>query len=501
MNLKRLEKGSLPSGLSPSDDWRPAWFVERKFEQSDGDDLAEFSAQFLQVLKGVRAGQPLVFVEWQRWLVNCLLERRADGRLRFRRALIGLPRKNGKSLLGSSLALYGLLAGEPGAEVYSAAGDKKQAKIVFEEARQQVLRSPVLSKECNVYRDVLEVPATGAIYRVLSADAKLQQGLNPSLVVFDELHVQPNADLWDALTLGSGARLEPLTVGITTAGFDMDTICGSLYNYGKALCSGQTDDPSFGFFWWEAPGECSLDDREAWNKSNPNLSLGLLDIEDMESAMRQSSEASFRRYKLNQWVRTDGDSCWLPKGAWESCTGEVVFDRDLPSFVGIDMALKHDSIAVVLAQPQDGKIMVQAKIWHPDIDGMNVSDVEEHLRFLHREFNVVEFAYDPAFFQRSAEALFDDGLPMLEFPQNGQRMIPACGTTYEQIINQVIVHDSSPMFTDQVLSAAQRMTDSGWRLSKGKSRRKIDACIAMVMAVDRASRRQEPPALPPQFFN
>jgi phage terminase large subunit-like protein len=80
-------------------------------------------------------------------------------------------------------------------------------------------------------------------------------------------------------------------------------------------------------------------------------------------------------------------------------------------------------------------------------------------------------------------------------------MIPACGTTYEQIMNQVIVHDSSPMFTDQVLSAAQRMTDSGWRLSKGKSRRKIDACIAMVMAVDRASRRQEPAPLPPQFFN
>jgi phage terminase large subunit-like protein len=501
MNSKRLGSGSHRSVLSPSKAWQPAYFTPRVYKQTDGGDLAAFSEQFLQVLKGVRAGQTLELTPWQRWLMDSLLERRpTDGRLRYRRALIGLPRKNGKSLLGSALALYGLFGGEPGAEVYSAAGDKKQAKIVFEEARQQVLRSPILSSECNVYRDALEVPSTGAIYRVLSADAKLQQGLNPSLVLFDELHVQPNRDLWDALTLGSGARLEPLTVAITTAGYDMDTICGSLYQYGKALCGGDIDDPTFGFYWWEAPTDCDIDDRKAWNIANPNLALGLLDTEDMEAAMRQSAEAPFRRYKLNQWVRTDGDSCWLPKGVWENCTGEVGFDRDLPAFVGIDMALKHDSIAVVIAQPQDNRIAVQARIWHPDIDGMDVSAVEEHLRFLHREFNVQEFAYDPAFFQRSAEALFDDGLPMLEFPQNGQRMIPACGTTYELIVNNKIIHDGSPMFTDQVLSAAQRMTDSGWRLSKGKSRRKIDACIAMVMAVDRASRRQIAPPEPPQFF-
>jgi phage terminase large subunit-like protein len=132
---------------------------------------------------------------------------------------------------------------------------------------------------------------------------------------------------------------------------------------------------------------------------------------------------------------------------------------------------------------------VKAKIFHPDIDGIDIHSIEEHLRYLHNEYNIQEFAYDPAFFQRSAEALYDDGLPMVEFPQSSQRMIPACGTTYEMIVAKKIAHDGSPMFTDQVLSAAQRMTEQGWRLSKGKSRRKIDACIAMVMAVDRATRR------------
>jgi phage terminase large subunit-like protein len=110
----------------------------------------------------------------------------------------------------------------------------------------------LLSQECKVYRDAIEVPRHGAVYRVLSSDGKLQQGLNPSLVIFDELHVQPNDDLWDALTLGSGARLDPLAVAITTAGFDLDSLAGRLYNYGKSVAANEIQDDSFGFYWWEA---------------------------------------------------------------------------------------------------------------------------------------------------------------------------------------------------------------------------------------------------------
>ena len=161
------------------------------------------------------------------------------------------------------------------------------------------------------------------------------------------------------------------------------------------------------------------------------------------------------------------------------------------------MALKHDSIAVVVAQPRDdGRIATQARIWHPDMGAMDVAEVEAHLRNLRDTLTVQEFAYDPAFFQRSAEALYDDGLPMVEFPQSSQRMIPACGTAYDLIVQGKVIHDGSPMFTDQVLSAAQRMTDNGWRLSKGKSRRKIDAAIALCMALDRATRRAISTVLP-----
>jgi phage terminase large subunit-like protein len=148
------------------------------------------------------------------------------------------------------------------------------------------------------------------------------------------------------------------------------------------------------------------------------------------------------------------------------------------------MALKHDSVAVVAVQvDDDGNAHTSSRIWFPDGTKIDVAAVENHLRDLHRRHNLSAVAYDPAFFERSAQALEDDGLPMIEFPQSPQRMVPACQVAYEMINAQRVIHDGSPAFTDQVLSAAIRETDGGWRLSKGKSKRKIDAAIALVMAL------------------
>lgn len=482
---------SKTNANKPNPKWQPAFYTPPKYADSDGQLITDFAYNWLTLTKGVKAGEPLEFVDWQEWLLHALLERRNNGRLRYRRALVGVPRKQGKSLLGSALALYGLFAGEAGAEVYSAAGDRQQARIVFNEARDQVMNSPILSQKCKVFRDVIEVPEFNAIYRVLSADGKLQQGLNPSMVIFDELHIQRNDDLWDALTLGSGARKDPLVVAITTAGYDLETIAGKLYTYGKRVAAGEIDDEAFGFFWWEAKPDCDIFDRKQWVAANPNLTHKLLDVEDMEASAKQTSESAFRRYRLNQWVRSQ--ESWLPVGSWERCATQekIELDPEIPCFVGIDMALKHDSIGVVVAQEQNGRFVLVPKIWQPDDFGIDVAGIEAYLRDLHLNYNVQEFAYDPAFFQRSAEALSDDGLPMVEYPQSASRMVPACGHAYELIVSEKIVHDGSPTFTDQVLSAAQRMTENGWRLSKGKSRRKIDACIAMVMALDRATHRQK----------
>lgn len=459
----------------------------RLYQRTDGIHVVDFAESFLHISKGIRAGEVFHPTEWQVDLLHNAYERRPDGRYRYQRIVVGVGKKNGKSLIGALVALYGLVEGEAGAEVYSAAGDKAQAKIVLNEAKWQVEHSPALSGICKIYRDSIVVPSTGAIYRALSADASLQEGLNPSTVVFDELHVQPNSELWNVLTLGSGTRVDPLVFAITTAGYDLTSICGTQYLYGKRVVAGEIEDDEFGFFWWEAPDNCKTDDRDAWDQANPNMSFGLLDVRDMETAQKQTDEISFRRYKLNQWVRTAGDS-WLPVGALDLCKSDRELDPDLPVFVGIDVALKHDSSAVVLAQPQpDGVIVVRAKIWHPDDAKLDIASIEQYLRELHLLYTVDEFAYDPAYFQRSAEILVDDGLNMIEFPQNSSRMVPACGQAFELIVNQRIAHDGAPQFMDQILSAAQRASDLGWRLSKGKSKRKIDACIALVIALDRAT--------------
>lgn len=486
MNSQNYTNVLQKSVLEPDDLWKPAFYTKRILGVSDGDEIIDFANRYFTVLKGFRAGESLEFTAWQKWLLGSLYERRENGRLRYRRALIGLPRKQGKSLLGSTIAVYGMVAGEAGAEIYAVAGDRQQARIIFNEAKQQVINSPVLSKECKVYRDALEMPRFGSVFRVLSSEFRGQAGLNPSLVLFDELWNQTNPELYDQMTLGSGARLEPLVVSITTAGYDLDSVCGQLYQYGKQVAAGEVDDDAFGFWWWEAAADCDITDQEQWRISNPNIAEELLDPEDLRVATKQTSEMAFRRWRLNQWVRSQ--ESWLPIGAWEQCVGEVEFDLESPMFVGIDMALKHDSIAVVQVQKdEDGKFRSAARIWHPSDEGVDVHEVEAHLRELHNRFNVHEFAYDPAFFQRSAEALSDDGLMMVEFPQTSSRMIPACGNAYELIVGAKVIHGGSPTFTDQVLSAAQRMTENGWRLSKGKSKRKIDACIALVMALDRAN--------------
>jgi phage terminase large subunit-like protein len=483
---------ALPKSVQPAGKWKPAFYTERKNKSSDGDEIISFAENYFNVLKGFRSGEPLVFTNWQKWLLRSLYERNdVTGRLRYRRALIGLPRKQGKSLMMSAVGVYGMIAGESGSEVYAVANDRQQARIIFNEAKQQIVNSPLLAAESKVYRDAIEMPRFGSVFRVLSSDFKGQAGLNPSLVLFDELWGQNTPDLYDQMTLGSGARIEPLTVSITTAGYDLDSLAGKLYQYGKQVAAGEVEDDQFGFWWWEAPEDCKVDDRKAWQVSNPNLAEGLLDPEDLAVAVKQTSEMGMRRWRLNQWVRSQ--ESWLPVGAWEQCVSDLQFDSELPVWVGIDMALKHDTIAVCVAQPQADRVVVRSKIWQPELEGVDVVAVEHYLRELHNQFQVQEFAFDPAYFQRSAEALSDDGLPMVEFPQSGARMIPACGNAYEMIVNRKIAHDGSPTFTDQVLSAAQRMTDTGWRLSKGKSKRKIDACIAMVMALDRATTKPVTP--------
>ncbi len=197
---------------------------------SQGDSVIDFIENFCRLTKGDLAGQLIQLRPWQKTLLRELYATDENGLRKHRRALIGLPRKNGKSLLGAGIALHGLILDEPGSEVYALAGDRQQGRIIFSEAARMVQLDPILSQRLRVMRDVIEYPANGSVFRVLSADASRAEGLNPSLAVVDELHVQPDDRLWNTINLGSGTRKQPLIVAITTAGsrtdsHGQDTIC------------------------------------------------------------------------------------------------------------------------------------------------------------------------------------------------------------------------------------------------------------------------------------
>jgi phage terminase large subunit-like protein len=180
-------KGWPPALLTPV----PA--ADRK--RGDGRLVVDFIEGLCPQVKdsiGGRAGEPLALRPWQSELMANLFARRADGRYRHRTAVVGLARKNGKSALGSGIALYGLTMGPRGGEVYSCAADRDQARIVFGSAKSMVENSPELAAITKTYRDAIEVPSTGSVYRVLSSEAFTKEGLSPTLVIYDELHAAPN---------------------------------------------------------------------------------------------------------------------------------------------------------------------------------------------------------------------------------------------------------------------------------------------------------------------
>lgn len=310
--------------------------------------------------KGRFAGKPFKLAGWQQAIVGQLFgQLNQDGTRQFRTALIELPRKNGKTQLAAALALYLLLAdGEPGAEVYSAAADKDQARLVFGEAKRMLQSSPVLAPRAQVFRDVIFVPETQSIYRALSSDAPTKHGLNPHGVIVDELHAHQNRELWDVLTTAQGTRVQPLTVAITTAGYDRTSVCFDLHEYARKVRAGIVHDPTFYSAYWGAPDEADWTSRDVWKAANPALG-DFLSLTFLEQEFRQASELparqnAFRQLYLNQWVSQS--QRWIDLPLWDAngkhahvVSAETMAGRQ--AYGGLDLASVSDMCAWVMEFP------------------------------------------------------------------------------------------------------------------------------------------------------
>lgn len=517
-------------------------------DNSDGIFACELIESYLRLTKGLQRGQLVRLRMWQADLICDILRLVPGTRQRqYWTYLLLMPRKNSKSLLGAGLAIDGILD-EPGAEVYSCAADKDQAKLIFGEVRAAVEMSPELDAKqgglLKVYRDAIEYPAVGSVYRALSSEAFTKEGLNPSRVLFDELHAQPNAELWNVMNQGSDTRAQPLIIAISTFGKKTDangddTVCFEQYQYAKKVMAGEVDDPRYGARIYETNDRVrgfNYLDRAVWEQANPAYG-DFLDPEKMAAVSRKLPEADYKTKRLNIWVTQA--KVWLPDGVWEKCEDA---EQEIPPGVevclGFDGSFNNDSTALVVVRPGEPLVFdpedpqyaaldederdrlaagLNAHLRRPHIDvvqawerpadadpdwSVPILEVEDAIRAACRKWQVREIVCDPARWARTYEVLEEEGLPVVEFPQSPARMVPATQRFFEGVMNQTITHSGDPRLARHVGNAVTRNTSRGtmiFKETKG-SPRKIDLAVASIIALDRACTTPERKPTP-QFFN
>ena len=490
--------------------------------RSDGKWAAQFAQAFGSIGKdGIagRAGEALILRDWQKQLLNHLYARDESGGYVARSALIGMPRKSGKSALSSAaVALYSLIAeGVNGAEIIVAAAEKEQARIVFGEARRMVETSE-LADEVTLYRDSIYVPSTKSVLRVVSAEAYSKEGLNPSRVIIDELHAHRDRSLFDVLSLAMGNRGSiAQLVAITTAGLrtditGQDSVCYQLYQYGKKVATGEVVDPSFFMAWWEAPPEADYKSPDTWRLANPGFD-DLVAESDFASAVLRTPEHEFRTKRLNQWVNVK--NAWLPAGAWEEIEDSSI--ELLPGdeyYLGFDGSFKNDSTSLIgCIMPRfEGDVfrVFRAGSWEKDFTVDNDSWVVDKqevanfvIEFVRENPGLREMVCDPTYWQDEMYQWVSAGIEVVEFPQTLAYQVPATAKLFEGIMSKKIRHNGDPALTRHIENCILKMDSKGGsRLTKDyrNPKLKIDNAVALMFAYSRASAKLEPEVIPQFYF-
>lgn len=343
---------------------RPSSEFPYRFDLGRADRFFRF-AQRLHHYKGEWAGQLIVLQPHQLFRLGSLFAwvHVETWLRRFRTAYNELPRKNGKSLEAAVVALYvTFFDGEPGAEGYCIATKREQSKIVFNDCKRLVqssgLRTRIVAFTANLHRD-----DTASKLEPLGADRDSTDGLNPNLIITDEMHAQKDRGMLDVMETATGARRQPLNFQITTSGSDPDSPCGQQHHYATQILEEVIADESFFAFIAHADVEdrerkVPADDWRAeatWRKANPNYGISVKP-DDLRALARKASHmpaaaAAFQQKRLNIWVRADLP--WLSIDGWRRGQSDWRAEalRGHPCWIGIDMSSKIDLTAVVAMFP------------------------------------------------------------------------------------------------------------------------------------------------------
>lgn len=495
------------------------------FDEAKGNEVCRF-IELLTHTKGALAGKRITLEPWQVFILSTVFgwRRRADGGRRFRRVYIEVGRGNGKSSLSSGVGLYCLVADkEPGAEVYSFATTRDQAKIVFGDAKQMALQNAPLRQRfgLEVLANALYVPTTNSTFQAKSAEGSTLDGLNTHLAVIDELHAHKTRDVYDVVETSLGKRLSSLLWVITTAGFDTSGICYEVRTMvARVLRKEVVDETQFGIIY-------GLDDGDDWTteaalrKANPNWGVSVMP--EMVLSLQKKAIAlpsamnNFKTKHLDVWC--SASSAWMNMQAWNACAAPALDITDFEGrrcFIGLDLGSKSDITAKVLIFPgedDEGRtvysVFCQCYLPRRAVEQATNSQyagwaeeglltvtegamtdfnvVEEDLRTDLSRFEVAAVVYDPWQATQLATSLAEDDAPMVECRNTVQNMSDPMKSLEALVLDGRIRHDGNPVLT-WMMSNVVAKVDAKDNIFPRKERyeEKIDGVVALIMGLGSA---------------
>lgn len=480
--------------------------------------------------KGKWAGKRFWLLPWQEQLIRDIFGVvKADGTRQFRTAFVEICKKVGKSELAAAIALYLLYAdNEPSAEVYSAAADRQQASIVFDVAKQMVEMSPALlrrSKIMGATKRIVNYNNAG-YYQVLSAEVGGKHGFSVSGLVFDEIHTQPNRQLYDVLTKGSSdARANPLHFIITTAGTDRHSIAYELHTKAVDILEGRRVDPTFYPVVYCLKDDEDWADEANWYKVNPSLGY-TVQIDRMRDAFREAQqnpadEVTFRWLRLNQWVSST--TAWIPDQIYMRGNQEINLAalEGRECYGGLDLSSTGDITAFVLMFPpgdaEEKYIMlpffwipeetiplrvkrnsVPYDIWHrqghilaTEGNVIHYDFIEHFIEELGEKYHILEIAFDRWGATQMVQNLEGMGFTVVPFGQGFKDMSAPTKEFYKLLMEGNIVHGGNPVMRWMAGNVVVDTDPAGnIKVTKARSKEKIDGIVAAIMALDRCIRNE-----------
>ena len=422
-------------------------------------------------------GEPLY--GWQREVLEDLA-----GEVRPRVAYVQVPRKSGKTRLAACLALAEVCLKDQRHVYLISDSERNLNSVLVRELRDLVGASPYLRDSIHVFKSHFEVPETGSFIETRANNFKASQGINPHVVLMDEVHLQKSPDIWSGMQMAGAARPDALLFGVTTPGYDVTSLAHELYQ------SVKTGDPTLYGRIYEAPPEADIDDRLAWRQANPCFDRpGFADALEFDRA--RLPEHEFMRFRLGRWTATE--TAWLPYGAWAECA-EPLREVEPGSrvWLGFDGSYSGDSTALV-GVTEDRHVFVAGCWENPGRPGWRVprGQVDEAVARCFAELDVVEMLCDPPYWEREIsewEARYGDGR-VTRFPTYVRaRMAPACTAFHAAVMDRTLTHDGDARLARHISNAVVKSSPQGDFITKADkdSPAKIDLAVAAVIAHSQA---------------